>query len=80
MKSPAKNLLITVACNLLFVGCCTQPHVTQWEYKVDAPKRLPQQGVSLAEQEAFLNEAGKDGWELFQKENGDRYTFRRPKK
>jgi hypothetical protein len=79
MKELLKYLLVAV-CNLVFVGCCTQPRVTQWEYKVDAPKHVALQVVSLAEQEAFLNSAGKDGWELFQKENGDRYTFRRPKK
>ena len=72
-----KSIVVTLGSSLLLVGCCSQPHTTQWEYKVTNPKPG---NLSMLEQEEFLNDLGKDGWVLVQKEgeNG-RFTLKRPR-
>ncbi|HWW00466.1 MAG TPA: DUF4177 domain-containing protein [Candidatus Acidoferrum sp.] len=78
--------LVFAASVLLLAGCCTTPRVVKWEYKVAAPP--PRQGFggpgggSLEEvrenQQAFLNELGKDGWVLVSQNDGRVFFFKRP--
>jgi hypothetical protein len=69
---------------LLLAGCCTTPRVAKWEYKVAAPP--PRQGFGgprggpeegRENQQAFLNEQGKDGWVLVSQNDGRVFYFKR---
>ena len=84
MKTNIKQLLIIGAGSLLLAGCCTTPRVTQWEYKiVAAPWLLPHGSGSETEgrknQEAVMNQMGKDGWILVDVTDAN-YYFKRPLK
>ncbi len=58
---------------MLSVGAATttgSPSVAKWDYKV---ANSPHTGT----QEAFLNEFGKEGWELVSQDNGRAFYFKR---
>ncbi|HZR19737.1 MAG TPA: DUF4177 domain-containing protein [Verrucomicrobiae bacterium] len=67
---------------LLLAGCATAPHTTKWEYKVvSLPEGIlhaaPQQAWKEQEQ-AFLNDFGKEGWILVSQDSGRLFYFKRP--
>ena len=84
-----KTLLIITAATLLLIGCDTSPrHTEQWEYKIAYP---PLQGFNQANvvpniennrktSEAFLNDMGKDGWILVERDDSGAYYFKRVKR
>jgi hypothetical protein len=83
MKRNLTSLLIAIASSSLLIGCCTTHQccaqhnaiATEWEYKIASP------GPGNASyQEKFLNDVGKDGWVLVQKDDRGRYIFKRAKK
>ena len=78
--------LLFAASILILAGCCTTPSVAKWEYKVAVPPRMPFGGPAggpeqfRENQEAFLNELGKDGWVLISQTEGRIFYFKRPLK
>ena len=80
MKANLKQLFIIAGSSFLFAGCCITHHATRWEYKV---VRAAGASSSLAEwqkdQEALMNEAGKDGW-IFVNQSDQILYFKRPAK
>jgi hypothetical protein len=75
-------LFIIWASSLLLAGCCTAHHVTQWEYKVvQTPPFKFTQGETPTEwrkdQEALMNDLGKDGW-VFVSQSDQVLYFKRP--
>ena len=60
--------LIFAASTLFLAGCCTTPHVTKWEYKVESTMDWKVTGTGreawLQGWKAHLDELGKEGWEL----------------
>ena len=78
MKKQIIGLMLAGATALVFTGCSTTHHVTQWEYKV---VQLNMFGVATADvpktQESFMNALGKDGW-IFVSQNDVGLCFKRP--
>jgi hypothetical protein len=76
-----KSIALVIAASTLFLaGCCTTPHATKWEYKVvNAPHLTvgtdPQGPV--AAWQSFLNDLGKDGWVLIERD-GLVFYLKRP--
>jgi hypothetical protein len=83
-----KVIFIFAACTLFLSGCCTTPHVAKWEYKVVTAPELsgtvgqPNREVARqrrANEQAFLNELGKDDWMLVSEDSGTFYLRRQLK-
>jgi hypothetical protein len=87
-------LAITVTAWLL-VGCATSSlHHTEWEYKIAAPPSQGSSYGNRANQaeagqalenrrkvrEEFLNDMGRDGWILVEKDEAGWYYFKRAKR
>ena len=81
MKTNLKQLLIIGASSLLLAGCCTARHVTRWEYKVVREAHDIQGGPTewRKNQEALMNDLGKDGW-IFVSQSDQILYFKRPVK
>jgi len=91
-----KTLLIITAAALLLVGCATSSvhHNEQWEYKIarspsqefsqSNPVSQAQAAQALEDRrktkEAFLNDMGKDGWILVERDDSGAYYFKRVKR
>ena len=77
MKTNLKQLLIIGTSSLLFVGCCTTHQATRWEYKI---VHCPQGGSEYQKnEEALMNDVGKDGW-IFVSQSEAILYFKRPVK
>jgi len=78
-----KNLVLGVvvgAVVMLLVGAGTTAGVhAKWEYKVAAVQSLSRVGPNEQRDadQAFLNELGKDGWELVSQADGRVFYFKR---
>ena len=82
MKTNLKQLLIIGSSSLLLTGCCTTHQATRWEYKVVRPARWTQDGGMTEwqkNQEAMMNDLGKDGW-IFVSQSDQTLYFKRPVK
>ena len=81
MKTNIRKLLIIGASVFLLAGCSTTYHVTRWEYKVVPPPSYL--GLTQPEiqknNEAFMNDLGKDGW-IFVSQFDEALCFKRPVK
>jgi len=75
--------LVIAASTVGLAGCCTTPRAAKWEYKVeDARQWVPRDSVTpdwLVISERHLNDLGKDGWVLIQRD-GSVYYFKRAAK
>lgn len=81
MKTHYKTLIAATGFALLLTGCCTNRHATAWEYKRTYPTVAAGTNLSLFElREAWLNDMGKQGWDLVLKEDETLYIFKRPLK
>jgi hypothetical protein len=70
---------------MLLVGAGTTTVIqvpAKWEYKVAAVQNLPRVGGQEQRDadQAFLNELGKDGWELVSQADGRVFYFKRSTK
>lgn len=79
--------LIFVASTFLLAGCCTTPHATKWEYKVETSSLWAQNSASRTgvqdwgeQMQRHLNDLGKDGWVLISERDGLVFYFKRPSK
>jgi hypothetical protein len=76
--------LVFVASTLLLAGCCTMPHATKWEYKVEDATHWTIRGAGpqawQAGYQSHLNDLGKDGWVLVTEQDGRIFYFKRPLK
>ena len=78
-----KNLLLGAVAGvvvMLLVGAGTTTEVpAKWEYRVAAVQNLPRVGAPEQRDadQAFLNELGKDGWELVSQVDGRVFYFKR---
>lgn len=65
-------------------GCCTMPHATKWEYKVEDATRWTTRGAGpqawQASHQSHLNDLGKEGWVLITEQDGRIFYFKRPLK
>jgi protein involved in sex pheromone biosynthesis len=68
--------LILAASTLLLAGCCTTHHVTSWEYKI-VPKAEGSGSEWQKNNEALMNDMGKEGW-IFVSESNPYLFFKRP--
>jgi len=73
-----KHSLIATTATLLLAGCCTPHHEIQWEYKLAVFPGFD--GMHPDAPEAFLNDLGKDGWKLVEKDSGGVCIFERVKR
>jgi hypothetical protein len=68
MRTKFTSLIVVAVCGLLLAGCCTAHHSRHWEYKVvKAPHPPPASATPeqfMQNEEAFLNDLGKEGWVL----------------
>lgn len=85
MKTNIKQLLIIGASGFLLAGCCTTHHSAQWEYKV-VQDAIGRGGANEARaqrweknQEALMNDLGKDGWIFVSHSDGILYFKRTAK-
>jgi hypothetical protein len=74
--------LVFAASTLLLAGCCTMPHATKWEYKVEDATHWSTRGSGpqawQASYQSHLNDLGKDGWVLITEQDERIFYFKRP--
>jgi len=75
--------LVIAASTVGLAGCCTTPRTPKWEYKVeDERKWVSRDSVTpdwLVVEQRRLNDLGKDGWVLIQRD-ANLYFFMRAMK
>jgi hypothetical protein len=71
-----------VTSTTFLVGCCTTPHATKWEYKVEDTSQWVVRGTGPQawrdSYQSHLNELGKDGWMLITERDGRIIYLKRP--
>jgi hypothetical protein len=81
MNRHLKQWIIIGASCWLLAGCCTPNHATRWEYKVVLAAAVAPGGPAewVKNQEALLNDLGKEGW-IFVSQSDRVLYFKRPVK
>ena len=77
MRQMFKYVASTIPVIILFTGCCTGRHATQWEYKVAEPQG--EHNNTRQALEPFLNDMAKEGWIFIERDSTGWCYFKRPK-
>lgn len=64
--------LVIAASTVVLAGCCTTPRSAKWEYKVEDERKWVSRDSPTPDWpvvvQRHLNELGKDGWVLIQRD------------